>query len=95
MHNYPNYESLEYVIDVPNICGLKTNSNSKPKINNFVKLIDYLKELNIPEENIINYTDSNLYYNIDLPREYSSLVNNKKIIPVPAGIKGDIAIILN
>ncbi len=64
-----------------------------PKINNFLQLINYLKELSIPEDNIISYTDSNLYYNIDLPREYSSLVNKKKIIPVPAGIKGDVAII--
>lgn len=93
LQKYPNYEKLEYVLDVPNICGLETNFNSKPKISNFTKLIGYLKKLNICEEKIISYTDSNLYYKIDLPREYSSLVKDKKIIPVPAGIKGDVAII--
>lgn len=48
-----------------------------------------MKKLNIPEKNIISFSDSNLYYSIDHRREYCNLVDHNKIIPVPAGIKGD------
>ena len=93
LEDNPNFKSFQYVIDVPNICGLDTDSNGKPIINVFKKLLIYFGELGISEDKIISYADSSFYYVVNDRIEYKNLIRAKKIINVPAGIKSDIAII--
>lgn len=94
LDDYPEFRKKEYVLDAINICGIEKNANGKFELESLKKVIKELKKRGIREENIIVIADASLRSKVDDLEKYIILVEQKKIIETPAGIKADELILI-
>ena len=89
----PEFKKKIYSIDVANVCNLKRNSNGKPMIEIFDRIVKNLRNHGIPQNRIIGFSDCSFQYHVDKIGHYKNLIRSGLIIEMPAGIKADKAII--
>lgn len=94
LDDYPEFREKEYVLDAINICGIEKDANGKFELESLKKVIKELKKRGIREENIIVIADASLRSKVDDLEKYIILVEQKKIIETPAGIKADELILI-
>lgn len=86
---FPEFRDKIYVIDVPSICNEKRNSDGKPMIEVFDKVISNLKSLGFQLSEIIGFSDSSFKYYVNNKEKYFQYIKQKLIIEMPGGIKAD------
>jgi len=94
LDDYPEFREKEYVLDAINICGIEKDANGKFELESLKKVIKVLKKRGIREENIIVIADASLRSKVDDLEKYIILIEQKKIIETPAGIKADELILI-
>ena len=85
----PDFVKKLIVIDGANVCWHRHNKTKKPQLSNLILLLTELRELGIPEKEILVFCDSSLKYDIDDRTRYYSMLKKGIVRETPGGMKAD------